>query len=119
MSDASSGPLHEPPLKQQSSRPRWLILDGVLLLMFIIPGLLFLWIRAGDNLVNPNTATREQLLTLPGISTEVADRILVARPFTTETDFLNRVPGIEPQAVQEMRTRLDFDGDGRGDCCVH
>lgn len=40
--------------------------------------------------VNLNTATREQLMTLPGIDAALADRIIAARPFTATTDLTER-----------------------------
>jgi len=114
MSEAS------PPAPQKSlgTTPRWVILGIVLLLMFVIPALLFIWLSTSQALVNPNTATREQLLTLAEIRPEIADRILKLRPYTDEADFVKRVPEVDPKLLGRIRTRLDFDGDGQGDCCV-
>lgn len=104
--------------KRPGTTPRWVILGIVLLLMFVIPALLFFWISTSPGLVNPNTATREQLLALPQVRPEMADRILQLRPFTDAADFEKRVPGLEPPLLEQIRPRLDFDGDGQGDCCV-
>ncbi|HET7226157.1 MAG TPA: helix-hairpin-helix domain-containing protein [Candidatus Eisenbacteria bacterium] len=43
-----------------------------------------------------NTASRDQLLTLPGVSAEIADRIVASRPFTGTSDLVSR--GILTQA---------------------
>lgn len=104
--------------KRPGGTPRWVILGIVLLLMFVIPGLLFFWMSPGHGLVNPNTATLPQLLTLREIRPEVAGHILQRRPFTDEADFQKRVPEMSPQVLDQIRSRLDFDGDGQGDCCV-
>ena len=106
------------PQKRPGTTPRWVILGIVLLLMFVVPALLFFWMSTSQAPVNPNTATREQLLTLPEVGPNLADQILKLRPFTDEADFAKRVPGIEPKLLEQIRTRLDFDGDGQGDCCV-
>lgn len=107
-------------------RPERLRQAGLVRLRIFIGGfaamaaaLLFLWCLAGLGPVNPNTATRDQLLTLPGVGSETADRILKLRPFADEADFAQRLAGLGPQVLEQVRTRLDFDGDGRGDCCVH
>lgn len=106
------------PQKRPGGTPRWVILGVVLLLMFVVPALLFFWISTSQALVNPNTATREQLMTLPQVSPAIADRILQLRPYTDEADFGKRVTEVTPAHLQQIRTRLDFDGDGQGDCCV-
>lgn len=117
MTDAFHQSLPQNPgtLRQGGAVQRWIFIGGFLAL---VAALLFLWLLTGRRLVNPNTATRDQLLSLPAMSPEVADRILNLRPFMDEADFEKRVPGLAPQALTEMRARLDFDGDGRGDCCV-
>ncbi|MGV3663498.1 MAG: ComEA family DNA-binding protein [Prosthecobacter sp.] len=109
-----------PPAQQKppGGTPRWVILGVVLLLMFVVPALLFFWMSSSQKPVNPNTATREQLMTLPEMAPDIAARILALRPFTDESDFVKRLPEISPKLLDQIRTRLDFDGDGQGDCCV-
>lgn len=103
-------------LRQAGRVQRWIFIGGFLIVAVVLA---LLWQLAGQMLVNPNTATRDQLLALPAVSPELADRILTLRPFVDEADFAQRVTGLSPKALEEMRSRLDFDGDGQGDCCVH
>lgn len=59
------------------------------------------------NVVNINTATADELDTLPGIGPALADAIIEYRtefgPFTS-VDELARVPGISPRMVDDMRS---------------
>jgi len=45
---------------------------------------------SGAGLVNINTASREELMALPGLDPELADRIIAARPYTLITDLQTR-----------------------------
>ncbi len=51
--------------------------------------------------INPNTATREEILALPGITSPVADRILEARPFAS-IDDMRRVRGIGARILKRI-----------------
>lgn len=61
---------------------------------------------SGDK-IDPNTATREQLLALPGVGPVLADRIIAARPFQSVED-LTRVSGIGPRTLERLRPRLEI-----------
>lgn len=92
-----------------------LLIGGVI--VFILVVALLMW-RGRARPVNPNTATREELLTLVEVGPEIADRILKERPFTDAADLEKRVKGIGPKTLEQMKKQLDFDNDGQADCCV-
>ena len=94
---------------------RLLLIGGAI--VFILVVAFMLW-RGRPRPVNPNTATREELLTLVEVGPEIADRILKERPFANAEDFEKRVKGIGPKTLEQMKMQLDFDEDGRADCCV-
>lgn len=56
-------------------------------------------------LVDLNHATKEEMLTLPGINEEIAEGIMEQRPFETFAD-LERVEGLTDQMVNAMIDRL-------------
>lgn len=53
-------------------------------------------------LVNINTASKDQLMTLPGIGEAYADRIIAARPFSAIDDLTN-VKGIGDKTLAKLR----------------
>lgn len=55
--------------------------------------------------VNLNSATAEELLTLPGVGPAMAERIIERRPYRSFDDVL-AVPGISDQKLQAMIERL-------------
>ena len=100
---------------EQARRQKALLVASGIAIVLVIGFLLW---RGQEHPVNPNTATREQLMTLPEVGTEIADRILKLRPFTDAADMEKRVKGIGPKTLEQMKKGLDFDGDGAADCCV-
>jgi competence ComEA-like helix-hairpin-helix protein len=66
-------------------------------------------LKPGDQ-INPNVATRDELIKLPGIGAEMANRIIEAREqaaFEKPEDLL-RVPGIKPKTLDKFRSYLGF-----------
>lgn len=57
--------------------------------------------------INPNIAPRDQLMMLPGIKEEMADRIIENRPYAKSDDLLE-VPGIGPRKLETIRPFLVF-----------
>jgi competence ComEA-like helix-hairpin-helix protein len=86
----------------------WIILG------LIVAGALLYVVLRGDPAtgpVNPNTATAEALVTLPGVGPEMADKIIALRatkPLTKAEDLLD-VPGIGPKTLEKMKSRLKFE----------
>ncbi|MBD2017172.1 DUF655 domain-containing protein [Microcoleus sp. FACHB-53] len=61
-------------------------------------------------LVNLNTATLEELVTLPGVGPKLAQQIIAARqqkPFTSLEDF-DRVSGVGPNLLQKLDGRVTW-----------
>lgn len=58
--------------------------------------------------VNVNSASIEQLTSLPEVGPELASRIAAARPFTAPNDLL-KVKGIGEKTLEKMKPRLVFD----------
>jgi endonuclease YncB( thermonuclease family) len=66
-------------------------------------------LKPGDK-INPNEAARDELMKLPGIGEEMANRIIEARegaPFGRPEDLL-RVPGIKLKTLDKFRNHLGF-----------
>jgi competence ComEA-like helix-hairpin-helix protein len=63
-----------------------------------------------DRLINLNTATKEELDTLPGISSKLAEKIIEARqnkPFTSLED-LDRVSGIGKGKISQLKGKVTW-----------
>lgn len=55
--------------------------------------------------VNINTATQEQLESLPGIGPKKAQAIIAGRPYNS-VDELDRVPGIGPKILAQLKPEV-------------
>ncbi|MCC3493775.1 MAG: DUF655 domain-containing protein [Microcoleus sp. PH2017_25_DOB_D_A] len=64
----------------------------------------------GKNLINLNSATQEELETLPGVGQKLAEKIIAARekqPFESWED-VERLPGVGNKAIDKWRDRVTF-----------
>ncbi len=108
---------HEARKSQGAGFNRLLIIGAVVVVLIAVAW--WLWTQSQANRpVNPNTATREQLMNVVQIGPEIADRIIANRPYVDAADMEKRVKGIGPKTLEKMKPRLDFNGDGSADCCV-
>jgi DNA uptake protein ComE-like DNA-binding protein len=62
---------------------------------------------ASGQKINPNTATRDQLMLLPGVGEVTANRIIKARPFKKVNDLL-KVEGIGRKTLDRITPFLDM-----------
>lgn len=62
---------------------------------------------AAGQRVDPNRAARDELMQLPGIGEELANRIIEHRPYALPEDLRN-VPGIGPATLGKIRPHLVF-----------
>ncbi len=58
--------------------------------------------------IDPNMATAEELMTIPGVGPVLAENIISARPFETLADLLE-VKGISPAFLEKMLPALSLD----------
>jgi competence protein ComEA len=61
-----------------------------------------------EMLVNPNSASVEALIQLPGVGEVLAERIIASRPYTQIEDML-RVPGIGDNSLTRLKAYLTFE----------
>ena|SRR5688572_32981044 len=66
--------------------------------------------REGSLVVNVNSATQEQLETVPGIGPALASLIIAGRPYPSVDDLL-RISGIGKQTLERMRPFMKTDGE--------
>jgi DNA uptake protein ComE-like DNA-binding protein len=63
---------------------------------------------AKDPLINPNTATEEELRSLPGVGPVIARKIVTGRPYRSVDDLL-KVAGIGPDKMTDIKPRVTVD----------
>lgn len=66
-------------------------------------------LEEGCCIVNVNTATKQELRSVPGIGPELAERIIKGRPYK-RLDGLLRVEGIGKKSLKAMRPYLTVKG---------
>lgn len=94
-------------MKQAESLQRWLYIG----LAVVAVALLAYIVLRGDptkQILNPNTATAEQLITLPEVGPDLAQKIIAGRPYSKPDDLLN-VKGIGPKTLEKIKPRLRFE----------
>jgi competence ComEA-like helix-hairpin-helix protein len=100
----------EAAIKTQKSGTDW---TWILLALALAAVVLYLVFRGDPSTapVNPNTASIEALITLPGVGPEMAEKIVAkrsAKSFTKPDDLLD-VQGIGPKTLDKMKPRLKFE----------
>jgi competence protein ComEA len=63
----------------------------------------------GSLIVNVNTGTFDELVTIPGIGDDLASAIFQYRPYKT-VDDLKRVPGIGDKKLEQIRPHVKVTG---------
>ncbi|UCF61936.1 MAG: helix-hairpin-helix domain-containing protein [Anaerolineaceae bacterium] len=61
-----------------------------------------------EMLVNPNSASAEALIQLPGVGEVLAQRIIASRPYTQIEDMI-RVPGLGENTLTRLKAYLTFE----------
>lgn len=112
MSDAFKAFLakREAELHASTGAQRWLWILAVIIFVALLA---FVALRPDPSKqpLNPNTATTEQLTTMPEVGPQIAKAIIKQRakkPFTRAEDLLE-VEGIGPVILEKMKPRLQFE----------
>jgi len=59
-----------------------------------------------NQVLDPNTASKKELETIPGVGPKIADRIIAGRPYKNVDDLL-KIKGIGPKKLEKMRHYLN------------
>lgn len=115
--DYSKRPEEGPPELADVLRNRWLWIGLVALVLLVSLFALLAPgpsgpIEEGSRVVNINTASLKELESLPGIGSSLAGLIVAGRPYQTVND-LERVKGIGPRQVENLRPLLTVAGETR------
>lgn len=94
-------------MKRSAALQRWLYVGLAVAAIAVIT---FIVLRGDPSkqILNPNTATAEQLITLPGVGPDLARKIIGGRPYSKPEDLL-KVSGIGPRTLEKIEPRLRFD----------
>lgn len=107
-------------LKRGAKWPTWLLVAGTIAAVTGVAAWLLRDIRPvtvtrdstpreGSLVVNVNSATQEQLETVPGIGPALASLIIAGRPYHRVDDLL-RISGIGERNLESMRPFMKTDG---------
>ena len=83
----------------------------IVLAVVVVLGIVVMRGDPAKKILNPNTATAEELATLPEVGPAMAKAIIAKRdekPFTKPEDMLD-VKGIGPKTLAKMKPRLKFE----------
>lgn len=89
-------------------RTQRLLFLGLIVVGVLVVGFILLRGDPSTRPVNPNTASIDQLATLPEVGPDIAARIKAGRPYAKADDLLN-VKGIGPKTLEKIKPRLTFD----------
>jgi DNA uptake protein ComE-like DNA-binding protein len=61
--------------------------------------------KEGDKAVDINAASKDQLMTLPGVRPQLADRIIAARPYNDKSELVSRKI-VSPNEYRNIEDRI-------------
>lgn len=83
---------------------------AIVLAVVVVMAIILLRGDPSTKILNPNTASVDELVTLPEVGPTMANAIIAKRnekPFTKPEDLLE-VKGIGPKTLEKMKPRLTF-----------
>lgn len=66
----------------------------------------------GSLIVNINTATREELISIPGVGPARAAQVIAGRPYAT-VDELTKIAGVGSRTLESLRPFVAVEGETR------
>lgn len=91
-------------------RPRTLMLAPVIAFCLMLVGSISEAKKAPDSPVNVNTATQEQIESLPGVGKRLAAKIVANRPYASPSDLSKA--GLSQKNIEKIAPMLTFEGAG-------